>query len=54
MNYVFKINDKMKFKIKTTNEKKCTEKNSVPCKISFSANALFADLVSGIFEKEEK
>lgn len=46
--------DDMKFEIKSMPEKEYIEKSFVPCTVSFSADALFADLVSVIFSKEEE
>lgn len=54
MNFSFKIDKKMNFKIENLPQKEYIEKENTPCKISFSANALFANLVSPIFEIQEK
>ncbi len=46
--------DDMKLKIKTMPEKEYIEKKSVPCTVSFSVSALFSDVVSSVFRKEEE
>lgn len=50
----FSQSDNMEFEIDSMPEKEYIEKELVPCVVSFSADALFADLVSVIFTKEEK
>ena len=50
----FSQSDDMKFEIDSIPEKEYIEKDPVPCTVSFSADALFADLVSVIFRKEEE
>ncbi len=44
----------MKFEIKKLPEKEYIEKELTPCIVSFSADALFADLVSEVFRNEEE
>lgn len=46
--------DDMKFEIKSMPEKEYIEKNFVPCTVSFSVSALFSDVVSSVFRKEEE
>lgn len=54
MNFTFKIGNTMKFKMENAPQKEYIEKEAEPCVISFSTDALFADLVSPVFETEEK
>ncbi|MDE7138836.1 MAG: hypothetical protein K2O29_10360 [Ruminococcus sp.] len=49
----FSQSDDMDFEIQMP-EKEYIEKNFVPCTVSFSFPALFADVVSMIFRKEEE
>ncbi|MDE6664872.1 MAG: hypothetical protein K2K14_01600 [Ruminococcus sp.] len=44
----------MKFEMKKTSEKEYIEKELTPCIVSFSADALFADLVLAVFRTEEE
>ncbi len=64
MEFAFKIDNglkfdisqsnNMKFEMKKTSEKEYIEKELTPCIVSFSADALFADLVSEVFRNEEE
>lgn len=64
MEFAFKIDNSLKFDISQSNnmkfyikklpEKEYIEKELVPCTVSFSADALFADLVSAVFRTEEE
>ena len=54
MNFTFKIDKKMNFKIENLPQKEYIEKEKAPCLMSFSANAIFANLVSPIFKTEEE
>ena len=52
----FNINqyDYMNFEIKNLPEKEYIEKELTPCTVSFSADALRANLVSAVFRSEEE
>lgn len=50
----FSQSDNMEFKIGTMPEKEYIEKDLVPCAIAFSADPIYADVVSVVFRKEEE
>lgn len=64
MEFAFKIDNSLKFDVSQSNnmkfyikklpEKEYIKKELAPCIISFSADALFADLVSAVFRTEEE
>lgn len=64
MDFIFDINDDITFnfdksdytdfEIGTMPEKEYIEKDLVPCAIAFSADPIYADIVSAVFRKEEE